>query len=186
MVTESHLSYFVAYLFKEALSAGTVNSYLAAVRHSQIARGLGNPHINKMVRLEYIVKGIKKAGNTNVRPRLPITPKTLRAIKGVWQDDSNCSKTVMLWAAECTCFFGFLRSGEVVVPSESEYNPAIHLSFGDICLDNAMDPQFLEVTIKVLKMDPFHQGVQVYLGWTDTDLCLMAAAGGGGAHLYGS
>ena len=81
----------------------------------------------------------------------------------------------MLRAPACTCFFGFLRSGEVVVPSDSEYDPAVHLSFRDVRLDNTMDPQFLEVTIKASKTDPFHQGVQVYLGRTNTDLCLVAA-----------
>ena len=170
-VTETKLWYFVAYLFKGGLSAGTVKSYLAAVRHSQIARGLGNPHISEMPRLTYIVKGLKrKASNTNARPRFPMTSEILRAMKGVWQINSNRNKTSMLWAATCTCFFGFLRSGEVVVPSDSDYNPAVHLSFGDVSMDNATDPQFLKVTI-ASKTDPFHQGVRVYLGRTNTDLC---------------
>ena len=175
-VTETQLSYFVAYLFKEGLSAATVKSYLAAVRHSQIARGLGNPHINEMPRLEYIVKGLKrKAINSNARPRLPMTPEILKAMKEVWRIDSDRNKATMLWAAACTCFFGFLRSGEVVVPSDSEYDATVHLSFGDVRLDNTTDPQFLEVTIKASKTDPFRQGVQVYLGRTNTDLCPVAA-----------
>ena len=84
-VTETKLSYFVAYLFKDGLSAGTVKSYLAAVRHSQIARGLGDPHISKIPRLEYIMKGLKrKANNMNAWTRLPMTLEILRAMKGVW------------------------------------------------------------------------------------------------------
>ena len=142
------MSYFVAYLFKKGLSAATVKSYLAAVRHSQIARGLRNPHINKMPRLEYIVKGLKrKAINSNARPRLPMTPEILKVMKEVWQIDSDCNKARMLWAAAYTCFFGFLRSGEVVVPSDSEYYLAVHLSFGDVRLDNTTDPQFLEAEL---------------------------------------
>ena len=81
----------------------------------------------------------------------------------------------MLWAAVCTCFFGFLRSGEVVVPTDGGYDPSIHLLFGDIRLDNARDPQFLEVMIKASKTDPFRQGVKVYLGRTDADICPVAA-----------
>ena len=104
---ETKLSYFVAFLFKEGLTAGTVKSYLAAVRHSQTSRGLGNPHISEMPRLEYIVKGLKrKASNTNAQPRLPMTPEILRAMKGVWQINADRSKTSMLWAATCTCFSG--------------------------------------------------------------------------------
>ena len=84
-VTETQLSSFVAYLFKEGLSAATVKSYLAAVRHSQIAWGLGNPHINEMLRLEYIVKGLeRKSINSNARPRLLMTPEILKAMKEVW------------------------------------------------------------------------------------------------------
>ena len=34
----------------------------------------------------------------------------------------------MLSAVACMCFFGFLRTGEVVVPSEMAYDAAVHLS----------------------------------------------------------
>ena len=128
---------------------GTFKSYLAAVRHSQIAQGLGNSCINEMPRLEYIMKGIKrKATNANPCTRLPVTPEILRAIRRVWQDDLDHSKTMMLWTAACMCFFGFLRSGKVVVPSDSGYDPSVHLSFGDVHLDSIIDPQFLEVRIR--------------------------------------
>ena len=72
-------------------------------------------------------------------------------------------------------FFGFLRSGEVVVPSDLAYDSTVHLSFGDMRMDSATDLQFLEVTIKASKMDPFHQGMRVYLGRTNVDLCPVAA-----------
>ena len=142
-VIESSLSYFVAYLYKERLSAGMIKSYLAAVRHSQIARGLEDPNISWMPRLEYTVKGVKrKVTSMSASTRLPVTSDILRAMKGVWQSAPNGNKTLMLWAAACTCFFGFLKSGEVVIPSDTDYNPASHLSFGDVCLNNATDPQF--------------------------------------------
>ena len=71
--------------------------------------------------------------------------------------------------------FGFLRSDEIIVPSDLEYDPSVHLSFGDVRLDSVTDPQFLEVTIKASKTDPFRQGVQVFLGRTNSDLCPVAA-----------
>ena len=77
----------------------------------------------------------------------------------------------MLWAAAYMYFFGFLRSGEVVVPSDSGYDPSVHLSFGDVRLDSTTDPQFLEVRIKASKMDPFWQGLH---GRTNTELCPVA------------
>ena len=81
----------------------------------------------------------------------------------------------MLWAACCMCFFGFLRSGEVTVPSAKEYDPGGHLSEGDVTLDNVSAPTLLQVRIKASKTDPFRKGVVVYLGRTDNDLCPVGA-----------
>ena len=175
-MTEVNLSFFVAFLFQGGLSAGTVKSYLAAVRHEQISLGLGDPHRGAMPMLEYVVKGLKKrtAGRTS-RPRQPITPQILRMLKMVWQSSASKDDAVMLWAAVCMCFFGFLRSGEVVAPAEADYDPAVHLSYGDVRVDDVGTPHYLEVRIKASKTDPFRKGISVYLGRTDTDLCPVAA-----------
>ena len=61
----------------------------------------------------------------------------------------------MLWAAVLMCFCGFLRSGEVVVPSQTSYDPSCHLSYGDVLVDNTRAPFFVEVRIKASKTDPF-------------------------------
>ena len=81
----------------------------------------------------------------------------------------------MLWAAACICFFGFLRSGEVVVPSQSAYDSAVHLSIGDVRLENTTDPGYVQVQIKSSKTDPFRRGVFIYLGRGDSNLCPVAA-----------
>lgn len=73
------------------------------------------------------------------------------------------------------CFCGFLRSGEVVVPSQAGYDPTCHLSYGDVLVDNARTPTFLEIHIKASKTDPFRKGVSVFLGVTGGELCLVAA-----------
>ena len=170
------LVYFVAWLFREGLSSGTIKSYLAAVRHSQIALGLGDPHAGDMPQLEYVSKGAKKmTASRSARPRLPITPGILRQLRQFWQARPNRHDALMLWAAACMCFFGFLRAGEVVVPSESEYDPSVHLSQGDVRVDSKSSPQYLEVRIKASKTDPFRRGVSVYLGRGFGDLCPVAA-----------
>ena len=123
-----------------SISTATVKSYLAAVRLSQIALGLGNPHINKIPRLEYIVKGMKrKAINSYARPQLPMTPEILKVMKEVWQIDSDHNKTTVLWVAACICFFSFLRSSKVTIPLDSEDDQVVHLSFRDMHLDNTTD-----------------------------------------------
>ena len=69
----------------------------------------------------------------------------------------------MLWAAYCMAFFGFLRAGEITVPSFKVYDQEGHLSVGDVALDSQRDPAVIRVHIKESKTDPFHKGVYVCL-----------------------
>ena len=48
--------------------------------------------------------------------------------------------------------FGFLRIGEITVPSDSGFDPGTHLSLADVTLT---DPTQLEISIKQSKTDPF-------------------------------
>ena len=43
---------------------------------------------------------------------------------------------VMLWAAMTLYFYGFLRAGEVVVPADTELDPAQYLTYADIAVDD--------------------------------------------------
>ena len=72
-VNKDVLTRFVAYLYMEGLNAGTIKSYLANIHHAQIALGLGNPHIEKMGRLEYVTHGVKRLASRLTHNRLPIT-----------------------------------------------------------------------------------------------------------------
>ena len=38
-------------------------------------------------------------------------------------------------------FFGFLRAGELTVPSDKEFDPASHLCFSEILIDDTFNPQ---------------------------------------------
>lgn len=78
-------------------------------------------------------------------------------------------------AASCLCFFGFLQSGEAVVPKMEEYEPDIHLCQGDICVGSHSNPTLLQIQIKASKTDPFRQGVTLYVGITGSDLCPVTA-----------
>jgi hypothetical protein len=81
----------------------------------------------------------------------------------------------MLWAAACVCFFGFLRSGEMVVPDGASFDAEAHLAVGDVRVNDPSNPEFLEVRLKASKTDPFRQGVSIYLGKTHSDICPVAA-----------
>jgi len=77
----------------------------------------------------------------------------------------------MLWAACCTAFFGFLRVGEMTIPTQHAYNDSIHLSLEDVALDNRLTPTVVWLTIKQSKTDPFHKGAQLCLGLIGSVVC---------------
>ena len=176
LVKEAALCAFVAYLYRDSLSAGSVKSYLAAIRLAQISLGLGDPKIPDMPKLEYVIKGLRrKATGREVHPHLPITPTILHKLKNVWEQLPSRKDAVMLWGAACLCFFCFLRTGEVVVPSGHRVRPTCALSFQDVNVDNRQNPKWLEVHIKASKTDPFRCGVTIYVGATGKWLCPVAS-----------
>ena len=65
-----------------------------------------------------------------------MTPGILRKLKRVWSYSAEDPDTKLIWAACCLCFFAFLRAGEMTTPDEGGYDAGVHLSFGDIALDN--------------------------------------------------
>ena len=91
----------------------------------------------------------------------------------IWKSDS--SDVIMMWAACCTCFFGFLRAGEITLPSQKDYDSGAHLSFGDVKLDAARNPTRAEGSIKSSKTDPFRHGVVIHLEKTGNALCPVVA-----------
>lgn len=176
--SEHLLSQFAAHLAGSGLRASTIKCYLSAIRQLQLAKGMGDPGIGKMARLEQVLKGIKsdqaKKGE-NQSPRLPITPELLSAIKGVWEREAVTRDRAMLWAAASLCFFGFLRSGEVCIPSEKAFDEGAHLTRRDVQVDDLSNPQSIQIRIKASKTDPFRQGVLVYVGRTNKPLCPVSA-----------
>jgi len=96
-MSESVLMYFVAFLYKEGLSAGMVKSYLAVARHAQISLGLWDLNVAGMPQLEFVLKGLKKKAAAGQRQtRLPITPDILRALRKVWEADADREGATML------------------------------------------------------------------------------------------
>ena len=81
-VSDHQLSKFVAFIYQEGLSAGTMESYLAALRHAQIALGLCDPVMVQMPQLQYVLWGAPRrlAGKVK-RMRLPIAPEMLQGLR---------------------------------------------------------------------------------------------------------
>ena len=177
-LTEQVACRYVAHLGEQGLAPKTIKAYLSAVRHLQISANMSDPDLGQMAKLEQVLKGVKREyakKSPGKRVRLPITPDILLKLRGVWEGDSRKYDSIMLWGACCLCYFGFLRAGEIAVPSEAAYDPGEHLNAADISVDSIANPKLLKIKIKSSKTDPFRQGVEIFIGRTDNKLCPVAA-----------
>lgn len=122
-----------------------------------------------------MLKGVHKQKPDHTRnKRLPITPSLLRKMHTVWSHDPPSYNDVMLWAACCLGFFGFMRSGEFTCPSSHNPQEAA-LLVSDIGIDSREDPQVLTVHLRHSKTDPFSAGARLILGRTEDTLCPVSA-----------
>lgn len=160
---------FAAHLHIWSLVHGTIKSYMAAIRHGQTVRGLGDTNSSDAT------AGISAERDHEVHST-EHKDKVINRPSGLDGSKKSVAKSRrLLWAASSLCFFGFLRSGEVTMPSEREYDHQSHLCFEDVRVDRHTAPSYIQVTLKASKTDPFRQGVVLYLGATGRELCPVAA-----------
>ena len=171
-LTESIICRFVAFLDQEGLKHHTLKVYLSGLRFAQIYQALGNPFLkDSMPLLDYVLAGIKQFESrvtTRTDPWLPITIQVLRNLKLVWLSHPSHPDSLMLWAASCVGFFGFLRAGEFTIPSPQSYDSSVHLSLSDLAVDSHTTPSIIRLRIKQSKTDPFRQGVDTWGQGVDT------------------
>ena len=131
-VSEGIVCYFSAFLASQQLAPQTIKTYLSAIRFMQITLGLPEPReFSSLPRLRLVQAGIQRVYSQHQpaasKIRLPITPSILSRIHHFWSSSAADPETIMLWAAACTCFFGFFRAGELMAPSSLGFNPSAHL-----------------------------------------------------------
>ena len=177
-VTEHLLCAFAANLGDDGLADGTIKSYLAAVRNTQLSLGLPDPRDRStMPILKRVQAGIARARLGRGQPtriRLPITAQILRKIKQQLAWAPHPERQV-LWAVSCSAFFGFFRLGELLLQSQSSFNPRLHLAWGDMAVDDKQAPTMVRFHLKQSKTDQVGKGVDVILGRTGLELCPVSA-----------
>ena len=175
--SESTLLLFVTHLASLKLSHSTIKVYLSRVHSLHVAQG-HHDSFNKCLtpRLYQVIKDIQKDNVIIHAPRIPrpITIEIMKGIKEVLLQNPHDYNNIMMWAACCLAFFGFLHSSEFTTLTSTEFNLDSHLSAKDVAMDNKLTQRLIRVRIKQ-KMDPFRQGVTLFLGKTGLSICPVDA-----------
>lgn len=165
------LCLFATYL-ASTLKHSSIKVYLSAVRALHVEWGFPDPLLN-CLRLQRVVRGIKRMQGTGVAARLPVTKEIMLLIYNSL--DLHHFDHVMFWSACCLAYFGFLRSSEFTTPSATSFSPSYHLTLQDIAFDSLSHPSQLRVFIKASKTDPFRRGCTLYIGKGKDNLCAVSA-----------
>ena len=127
--------------------------------------------------LQITLKGIqhRQEVSHSPKPQLPTTLQLLQNIYTYLSQQPHRYNNILMWAACCLGFFGFLRVSDFTTPSDTHCDKECHLSIDDISIDSRDNPQLLKVTLKQSKTDPFHVGVDLYLRTTGGTICPVKA-----------
>ena len=147
--------------------------YLSGVRALHIEQGFADP-LHNCLRLQRVIRGIKRTQGSPSSSRLPITDDLMLVI---WKSlNLQLPDHCMFWAACTLGYFGFLRSAEFTVPSLASFSPSVHLGVQDLALDSSTAPSCICVTIKASKTDPFRKGCSIHIGLGKYPLCAVHAS----------
>ena len=138
-----------ASLLTDNLNHSSIKVYLSAVRSLHIDHGLPDPLVN-CLRLQRLLRGIKRVQGPVSPRRLPLLQAIQRCL------DLSARDHLMLWAACCSGFFGFLRAGEFTVNSVFDPTTYLYMTVDDLQADSLVNPSCFKVHIKCSKTDPFH------------------------------
>ena len=173
-VTQELACKFAVFLASQGLRPQSISAYLSAVRHLQISNGLQNYSRPDWPILQYTLRGIKRSAVAiPTQVRLPITVDILKRMQRVLFPSPTTFPydSLMLWAACCLSFFGFLRSGEATAQTAS----SIPIHYYDVSTDSHTDPSMVRVFMRQSKTDPYGKGAFIYLGRTRQDICPVVA-----------
>lgn len=154
-------------MLSERMSYSVIKTYLSAVRSLHIDNGLPDP-LAKCIQLQNLIRGVKQVRRSSSdSTRLLITFEIMSTIHRSL--DLSEKDNIMIWAACCLGYFGFLRLSEFTI--DTAFHPRIHMAVGDIEAVSQVDPTYMKVKVKLLRRDPFRKESHIYLGRIDSPMC---------------
>ncbi len=166
------------FLAGEGLKHNSIKVYLVAVRQLQVEEGMTDPRLGAMAKLRQVVRGVQRLRaeqGKGQRHKKPMTVEVLDVLRLSWSVVPGGADARMLWAAATLAFFGFMRSGELTVPSTGGFKPDIHLTWQDVAKDCVAAPTMRKVRLKASKTDQVRQGCTLVVGHTGDKLCPVVA-----------
>ena len=143
----------------------SIKVYLSAVRSLHIDYGFPDP-LPTSLQLQRLLRGIKRHQGSNLTQCQPVTADLMLVLH---RSLDLLNPDVMLWAACCVGFFGFLGGGEFT--ANSPFDPSRHLTLDDIRVDAPLNPQSVRMVIKCSEKDPFRKGCFIFLSRGSAPLC---------------
>ena len=147
-VSEPILCYFSSHLTCQSLSPQTIKSYLAFILHMQIMLGLPEPRaFSSLPHLRLVQSRIQRTCSMasffswdKVAHNSRYIKKDLRAV--VANGIRSRHTDVM---GSCSHLLFSLPLWGITVPSQNFFDSRKHLSWGDIAVDNRLQPTMLKV-----------------------------------------
>ena len=171
-IDEATLINFSVYMAR-TVQHSTIKNYLSAIKHYHSSNGY-ELHMAGFLRLQLILRGIKRSQGAHSKVRRPITLQLLNLFYHLLNVKYTDNKdSLMVWAAMTLAFFGFLRISELTC--NSIFDPKLHLMVTDLTFMPHSSPKYMLVRLKVSKTDPFRKGQTIVIGRTNSNLCPIFA-----------
>ena len=172
-LSEHVLLMFVAYCAKTLrLRYATIKLYLSAVRFMYLRKGVASPWTTgDTVRLQTVVKAVKREQTPVTSVRQPITNTVLYDMcRALTSEVFPHDVSVLMKAASCLAFFGFLRCGEFTCDF---FHPDFNLCMSSVIFH--ADLSQFTLLLKSSKTDPFREGVQLRFFKNGLTICPVAS-----------
>ena len=174
--SEETLIYFATFCWgKINLRHSTIKLYLAGIKFYFLSNFAFNPmqaNGQPLLRLEKILKAIKRLQGAPQNRRLPLTAKHLcqlchllnQGVFGLFVDR-------LLAASFTLAFFGFLRCGEFTCQG-ADFDPSVNLKWSDLKWVSSKE---FHLNLPASKTDPFRAGVTIRIFANNSTICPVKA-----------